>query len=302
LLFFFPKNTRESISRMEIEKLRGLGLCFGVRRAVKMLRDASSLYGEIETLGPLAHNQQLVDALTEAGVKPVSHLDQVKGNTLAITTHGVSPSVLSEARARGMRVIDTTCPIVRKAQNQAKELAQAQFHVVIFGEPEHSEVKGLLGWAGSKGIVALDATQIELPKKASYRLALIPQTTQNRSAFVEFASQLMLTLGSKARELVVVNTLCQTVQKRREAALRLAKRSQVMIIIGGYNSANTRRLAEACSTLVETHLVETAEEVLTPWLEGRHLIGIAAGTSTPEESIEELVAKLKSIQLSREPA
>ena len=280
---------------MEIEKARGLGLCFGVRRAVKLLKDAASKYGEIETLGPIAHNQQLVEELSKVGVKPVNHLDQVQGKILAITTHGVSPAVLSEAKARQIHVIDTTCPIVCKAQNIAKELAESDFNVIIFGEPEHSEVKGLLGWTGSKGIVALDVRQINFPKKLPYRLGLISQTTQNKSAFIEFARQLELTFGSKAKELRIVNTLCQAVQKRQEAALSLAKRSQLMIVMGGYNSANSKRLAEACSPLVETYLIERAEEVVDSWLEGKHLIGIAAGTSTPDETIEELVAKLKRL-------
>jgi len=285
---------------MEIEKARELGLCFGVRRAIKLLKEAGNKYGEIETLGPIAHNQQLVEGLMKEGVKPVNHLDQVQGKILAIATHGTSPVMLSEIEARHIHIIDTTCPIVRKAQNVAKELAEAGFDVIIFGEAEHSEVKGLLGCAREKGIAALDVEQIVSYKRAKqalslYRLSIISQTTQTKSAFIEFAKQLMGTFGSKAKEVRTVNTLCQAVQKRQEAALRLAQKSQLMIVIGGYSSANTKRLAEACSPIVETHLVERADEVDDSWLEGKHHIGITAGTSTPDETIEEIIARLKSL-------
>ncbi len=288
---------------MKIEKAQGLGLCFGVRRALKLLKEAVNKYGEIETLGPIAHNRQLVEELIKLGVKPVNHLDQVKGKILAITTHGTSPVVLSEIEARQIHIIDTTCPIVRKAQNIAKELAEANFDVIIFGEAEHAEVKGLLGWAGEKGVATLDVEQIVAASKAkqslsSSRLGIISQTTQTKSAFIEFTKRLMATSGFKAKEVRVVNTLCQVVQRRQEAALKLAQKSQLMIVIGGSNSANTKRLAEVCSPIVKTHLVERADEVDDSWFEGKHHIGIAAGTSTLDETIEEIMTKLKSLQTS----
>jgi 4-hydroxy-3-methylbut-2-enyl diphosphate reductase len=280
---------------MKIEKARELGLCFGVRRAIKLLKGAANKYGKIETMGPIAHNHQLVEELAKIGVKPVNHLDQVQDEILAITTHGTSPVLLSEIKARHIRVIDTTCPIVRKAQNAAKELAEAGFDVIIFGEAEHSEVKGLLGWAGGGGIAALDVKQIDMPGELPHRLGIISQTTQTRSAFIEFTRQLMTMVGPKISELRIVNTLCQVTQRHQEAATRLAKKSQLMIVIGGYNSANTKRLVEACSPIVETYLIETADEVNDSWLLGKHHIGITAGASTPDEAIEELVAKLKSL-------
>ena len=289
---------------MEIEKARELGLCFGVRRAIKLLKEAVSEYGEIETLGPVAHNQQLMQALTRVGIKPIDNLEQVQGKILAVTTHGVSPQILSQIEARHIKLVDTTCPIVRQAQNAAKELADTGFDVIIFGEAEHPEVKGLLGWAGNKGIAALEVKQLLATNKATpYRPGIISQTTQSQSAFVEFLIQLIAALPSviareakqSLKEIRIVNTLCQVIQKRQEEAIRLAKRSQLMIVIGGHDSANTNRLAEACSPLVETHLVEGVSEVNHSWLAGKNHIGIAAGTSTPDEAIEEVVAKLKSL-------
>lgn len=282
------------MKNMKIEKAEKLGLCFGVRRAIKLLKEAANKYGEIETLGPLAHNRLLVETLTNLGIKPITHLDQAGGRILAITTHGVSPSVLAEIKARHIRIIDTTCPIVRKAQDAAKELAEAGFDVFIFGDAKHSEVKGLLGWAEDKGIAALDINETYRSGKAPSRLGIISQTTQTQSDFINFAKQLMDMFGPKIDEMRLVNTLCKVTQGQQEAALRLARKSQVMIVIGGANSANVRHLVEICSPSVETHLVETADEVNTSWLVGKHHIGITAGASTPDEAVEELVDKLRS--------
>jgi len=283
------------MKNVRIEKAEKLGLCFGVRRAIKLLKEAASKYGEIETLGPVAHNRLLVEALANLGIKPINHLDQAQGRILAITTHGTSPAILSEIKARHIRVIDTTCPIVRKAQNAARELAEAGFDVFIFGDAKHSEVKGLLGWTGDKGIAALYMKQICSSGKSPSRLGIISQTTQTQSAFTEFAAQLMETVGPKIEEMRLVNTLCKVTQGQQEAAIKLARESQLMLVIGGVNSANARHLVEICSPLVETHLVETADEVDTSWLVGKRHIGITAGASTPDEAVEELIDKLRSL-------
>jgi 4-hydroxy-3-methylbut-2-enyl diphosphate reductase len=278
----------------QISRAKELGLCFGVRRAVKMLKEAAKKYGEIETLGPVAHNRQLVLALAEMGIRPVENLEQLEGKVLAITTHGASPDVLSETQSRHVHVIDTTCPIVKRAQNSAKELAENGFDVIVFGEAGHSEVKGLLGWSGAKGIVALDGTEID-SSKLSHRIGVISQTTQSQSAFVEFTRKLMVALFPTVQEMRIINTLCRATQRRQQAAVTLAKRSQLMIVVGGYDSANTRRLAEACSPIVETHLLERADRVDGSWLVGKQRIGIAAGASTPDEAVEELADKLTSL-------
>jgi len=283
------------MKNMKIEKAEKLGLCFGVRRAIKLLKEAANKYGEIETLGPVAHNRLLVEALANLGVKPINRLAQAQGRILAITTHGTGPAILSEIKARHIRIIDTTCPIVRKAQNAARELAETGFDVIIFGDAKHSEVKGLLGWTGDKGIAALNVKQIDRAGKSPSRLGIISQTTQTKSAFIEFVGQLIGMLGPKIEEMRLINTLCKVTQGQQEAAIKLARKSQLMIVIGGSNSANARHLVEICSPLVETHLVGTADEVDTSWLAGKHHIGITAGASTPDEAVEELIDKLRSL-------
>ena len=129
----------------------------------------------------------------------------------------------------------------------------------------------------------------------SSRLGIISQTTQNKTSFTNFVNQVITTFIPKTSEISIINTLCQAIQTRLEAAIKLAQKSQLIIVIGGRNSANTKRLAEACSAIVETHPVETAEEIQKSWLTGKHHIGITAGTSTPDEAIQEVIAKLNSL-------
>ena len=279
---------------MRIQKADKLGLCFGVGRAVKLLKEAANKYGEIETLGPVAHNRLLVEQLNGLGVKPVDNIEQAQGKILAITTHGTSPAVLAHLKARRVRIIDTTCPIVRKAQNAVRELAETGFDVIIFGDANHSEVKGLLGWAGGKGTAALNTRQIGKMAKSLSRLGIVSQTTQTQSAFFKFVRQLVGAVGSQIEEIRIINTLCKVVQSQQEAAAKLARQSQLMIVIGGGNSANARHLVDICSPLVETHSVETAEEVRTSWLASKNQVGITAGASTPDEAVKALVDRLRS--------
>lgn len=278
---------------MEIEKARELGFCFGVRRAVRLLERAAQEPGKIETLGPVVHNQMVVDSLAKLGVTVINSLDQFKGNVLAITTHGVGPGVLAEIQNRQLPLIDTTCPIVRKTQRIAKKLADAGFWVIVFGEAAHPEVKGLLGWAGNKAIATLDAQEISTVNLLPRRLGILSQTTQNQSSFRNFVRDVLSSVLAQVQEISIVNTLCNATWRRQEAALELAKKTELMLVVGGHNSANTRRLAESCSTLVETYLVESAAEIKENWLEGKSHIGITAGASTPDQAINEVISRLK---------
>lgn len=278
---------------MEIEKARELGFCFGVRRAVRLLERAAQEPGKIETLGPVVHNQMVVDSLAKLGVTVINSLDQFKGNVLAITTHGVGPGVLAEIQNRQLPLIDTTCPIVRKTQRIAKKLADAGFWVIVFGEAAHPEVKGLLGWAGNKAIATLDAQEISTVNLLPRRLGILSQTTQNQSSFRNFVRDVLSSVLAQVQEISIVNTLCNATLRRQEAALELAKKTELMLVVGGHNSANTRRLAESCSTLVETYLVESAAEIKESWLEGKSHIGITAGASTPDQAINEVISRLK---------
>jgi 4-hydroxy-3-methylbut-2-en-1-yl diphosphate reductase len=279
---------------MKIEKARELGFCFGVRRALKIIEGAADGGTEISTLGPIVHNKTVVARLKSLGVGVADNPDDLKGEVIAISSHGVSPAVYEKIQAKGGRLIDTTCPIVRSAQKAVQRLAKAGFGVIIFGEASHPEVRGLLGWAGENAIASMDVDTIAVQMMPK-RIGILAQTTQSRGEFAAFVNRLTEKFLPYAQEIRVVNTLCQETQKRQLAAEELAETSGLMFVIGGHNSANTRRLAEVCAPIVETHHIENADEIDARWVRGKKKIGITAGASTPDEAIEQVIQRIERI-------
>jgi 4-hydroxy-3-methylbut-2-enyl diphosphate reductase len=282
------------MAKVEVKKAREFGLCFGVRRAIRIIEKAAREHQEIATLGPIVHNRLVVAKLEDLGVKVINEPNQIQGKVVAISSHGAPPQLLSQIQARNLQVIDTTCPIVGSAQKAARKLARAGFRVIIFGEATHPEVKGLLGWAGNNAVASLNGRELastQFPR----RLGILSQTTQSQAKFIEFINEVIRTVFPDIEELRIINTLCQETRKRQEAAIELAGNSDLMIVVGGHNSSNTKRLAEVCSSVVTTHLIETAAEIQRDWLSGKHDIGVTAGASTPDEAVEEAVHKLQHL-------
>jgi 4-hydroxy-3-methylbut-2-enyl diphosphate reductase len=281
---------------MQIEKAKETGFCFGVRRALRLLDKAIIEHRDIEILGPMVHNQQVIENYSQRGVKIVENIAQVKGSTVVIPSHGVSPYIVEELKRIRLRMIDATCPIVRKAQSAARELSEKGFLVIVFGDPAHSEVKGVLGWAGEGGIATLDSEEVSKFDKLPSRLGFLSQTTQNPEHFLNFLTGIFLSCFSQIGEISIINTICYVTRKRQKDALELAKRVNLMIVVGGRNSANTRHLAEICSsTGVETHHIERAVEIEESWIKGRSLIGVTTGTSTLDMVTQEVLEKLEEI-------
>lgn len=278
---------------LEIEKAAELGFCTGVRRAIDILERKAREVGPVETLGAVVHNQQVVEGLARCGIKAVESLDHLQGNILAISSHGVSPQVLEQIRDRGLQIVDTTCPFVRRAQVAARRLAQAGFLVIVFGEESHPEVQGVLGWAEGKGLATLEPPRFD---KMPRRIGIISQTTQSYAGFARFVASFIDISLATLSELRVVNTICDATRKRQQAALELASRVDLMVVVGGRNSANSRRLAEICAAAgVETYHIERAAEIDPAWLRNHRRVGVTAGASTPDQAIEEVIAKLKHL-------
>jgi len=278
---------------LPIEKASEMGFCTGVRRAIAMIEKASRELGPLETLGPVVHNQQVINKLALEGIQVAENLDQVQGKVVAISSHGVAPQVVAEVEKRGLKLIDTTCPFVRRAQVAAQSLADDGFFVIVFGEESHPEVQGVLGWTKGKGIATLEVPLLE---KMPPRIGILSQTTQNLANFASFVAEFVQSDLASISELRVVNTVCDATRKRQEAALELAKRVDLMVVVGSRSSANTQRLAEICAaTGVATYRIETAVEVDPSWIGDRRRVGITAGASTPDFSIDEVVAKLERL-------
>jgi len=280
---------------LRIEKAAGIGFCFGVKRAINILEKVARERGGVETLGAVVHNQPVLQRLAEIGVRVAKSVDDIRGDTVAISSHGVSSQLEEEIRARHIDIINTTCPFVRRAQVAARRLAESGFFTIIYGDADHPEVKGILGWAKGEGVAMIDERFIAKLGKLPRRLGVLSQTTQIPAHFTEFVKKLIDSALAKDSELRIIDTICHDIRQRQAAALELAGRVDLMLVIGGHTSANTHHLVELCSMATKTYLVETAEEIQLAWLQGQGHIGITAGASTDEQTINEVLARLKAL-------
>lgn len=287
---------------MEIRKSKELGFCSGVRRAIKMVEKLSSGAKEpIFTIGPLVHNPGVIAALDKKGISPLGSIHDInnRGGRIVLPTHGLSLNDIEEIKSKGLPILDSTCPIVGNLQQKVKNLCGEGYAIVIFGEPGHPEVKGALGWAEGKtarAIATTDLSEVKQFAKKVRHLALLAQTTQTMSGYTKFCLKILKTCLPEMLDIRILNTICLEVQRRQRAAQELARTSDLMIVVGGKGSSNTRRLAEICQDAgAQVYQVEGAEEVKTEWLEGKRCIGITAGTSTPIESVEEVAARVKEL-------
>ncbi len=269
------------------------GYCYGVERALRLAEEAGvTLSPPIYTLGPLIHNPSVVERLARGGIAAVDDLEQIERGTVIVRTHGVDPKVVAAARARGLAVIDATCPFVTVAQQKAEMLRDKGYVPVILGERDHPEVVGLAAWAGAGAVLVQDAEELRLSEVRNKRVGVVVQTTQTRDNLARLAAR----LAPVARETLVFNTICDATGKRQAAAQKLAGEVDAVIVVGGRNSANTTRLASLCRSIQpRTWHIETAAELEAGWLSGAVRVGVTAGASTPEEEIEAVVARIREL-------
>ena len=280
---------------LRIEKASAIGFCFGVKRAIDALGKVAHERSRVETLGAVVHNQQVLRRLADIGVRVASSVDDIQGDTVAIGTHGISPRLEDKLRTRYTKIVNTTCPFVHRAQVVARRLVNSGFIVVIYGDTNHPEVQGILGWANGKGVATLDENFMATLEYLPRRFGVLSQTTQIPAHFTEFVKELINSALVKDAEIRIIDTICHDIRERQQAALELANRVDLMLIIGSHTSANTNHLAELCATVVNTHLIETAEEIQPSWLQGHHRVGVTGGASTAEETINEVLAKLEAL-------
>ena len=271
---------------MEVILADNLGFCYGVKRAIQLAEDSAAPGQVTNTLGPIIHNPQMVAKLAENGVGTVDSLDEVKEGTIIIRSHGVGPDVYDRVEAMGLNMVDATCPHVRKAQSSARMLADEGYQVVIIGEKRHPEVKSIIEWAGD-GAVAIE-TEEEADSLPKYgKLGVVAQTTFSAPKFKLIVERLL----DKSSDMKILRTICTATDQRQSAAMKLATEVDLMIVIGGKNSANTTRLAQLCSDKCKTYHIETADELRDDWFDKIKKIGITAGASTPDWIIKEVYKK-----------
>ncbi|MCA9824323.1 MAG: 4-hydroxy-3-methylbut-2-enyl diphosphate reductase [Dehalococcoidia bacterium] len=297
-----------------------MGFCMGVRRAVQIMQDEATPERPVHSVGEIVHNPYVVQRLSDGGVRQLPGPDEVDGDVgaliaselptgrVAITAHGVGARVMEDLEATGLEIVDTTCPIVTRAQRYAQKFIRDGYHVLVLGDPGHKEVRGIMGWTDDASgkrrativrtpdLEAVGACMDSFEDGFPSKIGVMVQTTHKVEDFAEFVSNLMVLQRDRNFELHVVNTLCHATTGQQEAAAALARDVEVVVVVGGKKSANTRHLREVCEEQGTTaYHIESPDELQREWFEGIERIGLTAGASTPDYSIDETEARLREM-------
>jgi (E)-4-hydroxy-3-methyl-but-2-enyl pyrophosphate reductase len=269
------------------------GFCFGVKRAMSLIDEGLGNGGKtLYSIGDVIHNPQAVEDLRSRGVIPVSSMDELsEGDTLIIRAHGVMPDLIERARSKGIDLIDTTCPFVQKSQKYVRKMADEGRKVIIIGDSTHPEVRAISGQAGPDPVII--STLEEAQSLSGIDCAgVVVQTTLSR----EKAMLIVAQLEKNIEDLRVHDTICQATVLRREATLELARDVDMVLVVGGKGSSNTKRLFQMCvEEGITARFIETAEEIDPSWFDDGDRIGLTTGTSTPDWVIEEVLTRLGAI-------
>lgn len=277
---------------MQIKLAQNYGFCFGVKRAIKI---AEGAYGA-STIGPLIHNNEEISRLKDNfNVTTLQSIDDMPKNLkkAIIRTHGIPKNDLEFLKNKNIEIVDATCPFVTKPQNICEQMSKEGYSVVIFGDKNHPEVKGVQSYSKNEAIVILSSDElkdINLGKK----VALVSQTTRKIEEFMKIANYLI----SNYKEVRVFNTICNATLENQESAKELAKEADVMIIVGGKNSSNTKQLYTISKEFCEdSYLIENEKELNFEWFKNKNLCGITAGASTPDWIIKKTIEKIRDFKV-----
>lgn len=281
------QNSRTPSRRVILAEVAGF--CFGVRRAVDMtLAARQERFGKLTTLGRIIHNEQVIERLRGEGVDTARELNEIQEGTVVLSAHGVAPAVRQHARRAGLSIVDVACPFVTKVHRAAKQLVEQGYQLLLVGDPGHTEVNGIIGAVdGEVTVVSApeDVASVAMGKK----VGIVSQTTQSAETFARIVAE----VARRVEDVRAINTICGATDELQDAARKLAGEVDVVIVIGGRSSANTRRLRDACEREgVPAYQVETADEIREEWLEGKDVIGVTAGASTPDWLIQDVIASL----------
>jgi 4-hydroxy-3-methylbut-2-enyl diphosphate reductase len=283
---------------MPIWDAQATGFCHGVARAVRRAEQAgreAGLRGEPAVVyGHLVHNTQQVEALEAQGLRHVSDWRGQEPGTLVVRTHGIAPGELDAIRSSGWAVVDATCPLVTRTHHRAEALKVAGYPLLaVVGAADHPEVRALAAGDYGPTLVFQIPADVErlLPDRWIARLGVVIQSTFPPTVAQEIIGRLAL----RVIDMRVYNTICDVTGSRLAAAVAIARRVQAMVVVGGYHSANTKQIADACRDVVTTYHVETAEEVSSSWFVGLTDVGLASGLSTPDVAIDRVRARLAEL-------
>lgn len=278
---------------MKIELASSYGFCFGVKRAIRIAEEHKGS----KTYGPLIHNKDEINRLQEGfNIGLAEKLEDINtDDSVVIRTHGIPKHELAVLKTQNNEVIDATCPYVTTPQNIVEEMSEGGYSIVIFGDKNHPEIKGVVSYAvdPEDAFIVLEAKELEgLPLKS--KVALVSQTTRKPEDFLKIVNALILT----HKEVRVFNTICNATFENQDAAAELAKRADVMIVIGGKHSSNTKQLHSICKRdCDESYLIENEKELDPSWFDGKELCGISAGASTPDWIVQNVINKIETMTI-----
>lgn len=278
---------------MEIILAKTAGFCFGVNNAIKIAEDLQNSGGVINTMGPLIHNDQVVNELKERGIGIISDIGEApEGSKVIIRAHGVAPEIYEEAEKRNIEIIDATCPYVKKIHKLVRNMREDGCTIVIAGDRNHPEVKGVNGWCGNSALIANTPEEADAFAPIDGKCCLVAQTTMTRERFDGIYDK----LKEKCKSVVKFDTICSATSSRQEEAERIARISDVMLVIGSRKSSNTQKLFEICSKYCKkTYLAETYGDLPPINIKEIQTLGITAGASTPERTIKEVMEKMDEL-------
>lgn len=285
---------------MEIIRAHSMGFCFGVRDAIEIVRDLGESGTPVYTLGAIVHNPQIAEELEHVNVHVVDSIEDAPvGSLVAITAHGAPPDLEERALARGLKVIDTTCPLVTRIQKTAAELTAQRYSVLVYGDASHKEVKGIVAWSGGKAKVITSMRDLD-GWEPTRRVALISQSTSNIEKFISVARDLVEAMIRRGVEVRIINTICKPTKDRQRAVRELAREVDVLVAVGGWASANTRKLVQAAQEEgTVAYQVERLDELDPRWFDGAERVGITAGASTPDLVIDAVEERIRSFGASQ---
>ncbi len=283
---------------MEVVVAKTAGFCFGVERAVrKVYEQIETGRPPIFTLGPIIHNEEVVRDLEGRGVRVLpdeESLKDLKEGTVIIRSHGVGRAVYDRIKARGLSVVDATCPFVKKIHRVVQEQNGLGRRVIIIGDKDHPEVQGIRGWGDEKTLVVKDEAEMaDLPDLTGEKLCIVSQTTFNYNKFQDLVEK----FSEKGYDIFVLNTICNATQERQVEAGRIASQVDAMIVVGGKSSSNTRKLYEICrKECKNTYYIQTLGDLDPESVSSVRSVGITAGASTPKNIIEEVHTNVRGIK------
>lgn len=275
---------------MEIRKAKTQGFCFGVAITVKKAEEAIASRKDVTTLGHVVHNPQMVEKLDAAGLRNANGVDEVDSGALFVRAHGLPVEVFEKAKNKGLEIIDATCPMVTKIHVQAERLKADGYKIIVIGDPAHPEVKGTLSHVPGAWCIETIEDVAKLPRGS--KVGVVVQSTYSRERF----SDIVKVLSEKYYEVRAVNTICTDTNNRQSEALRLAEEVEVMVVVGGKTSANTKHLAQLSESHgARSYHIEGPDELRLEWFDGIRVAGLMSGASTPGWLVDDVYARMDEL-------